>query len=205
MDFFEHPTIIGNDPCIERPNSDLVWYYEGRNGWWRYDTRTATEIEAAFTQSLQSCEVCVAGHIYVVDFAQMCQARKDRPGRTRRIKRDSADLEMKGVAGLRLSLLKKAAQESVVCDSTPVDVVGDSVASCSDTSVPDHNSSSEPTSDTVPASLDQLMTPLVNVSLGGDSENVTPDPATTHDSVPSPTRPRRSSRTRARHRSDLRD
>lgn len=205
MDFFEHPTVIANDPCIERSNSDLVWYYEGRNGWWRYDTRTASEIEAAFTQSLQSCEVCVAGHIYVVDFAQMCQARKDRPGRTRRIKRDSADLETKGVAGLRISLLKKVAEESAVCGSTPADVIGCSIASCSDAALPDHNSSSEPTSYDGSASPDQLMTPLVNVSLSGDSENASSDPASIHDSSPLPTHLRRSSRTRARHRPDLSD
>ncbi|VDN16490.1 unnamed protein product [Dibothriocephalus latus] len=183
----------------------MVWYYEGRNGWWRYDTRTASEIEAAFTQSLQSCEVCIAGHIYIVDFTQMCQARKDRPGRTRRIKRDSADLEAKGIAGLRLSLLEKAAQESVVCGSAPADIISGSVASCSDASAPDHNSSSGPMSCGASVSPDQLTTPLVNVNLEDDSENVSPDLDSIRDSAPSPTRLRRSSRTRARHRSDLRD
>lgn len=57
----------------ERINSDFVWYYEGRNGWWQYDDRTASEIETAFRRPDASCEVFIAGHIYVVDFGNMCQ------------------------------------------------------------------------------------------------------------------------------------
>lgn len=58
----------------DRQPSDMVWYYEGRNGWWQYDERTTTEIESAFSQSLLKCEVFIAGHFYVIDFANMCQA-----------------------------------------------------------------------------------------------------------------------------------
>lgn len=58
---------------IERIPSEMVWYYEGRNGWWQYDERTASEIETAFSESLPKCEVFIAGHFYIIDFVNMCQ------------------------------------------------------------------------------------------------------------------------------------
>lgn len=113
---------------------DYKWFYEGRNGWWEYDPRTALDLEMAFkaaaahqstsqsdndpsedadedevTQSeqpptLSSCELLIAGFLYVVDFEQMVQHRRNDPNRRRRIKRDLvANVDnCKGVAGLRL-------------------------------------------------------------------------------------------------------
>ena len=43
--------------------------------------------------------------MYVIDLMQMVQYRKDRPGRTRRIKRDLVTAPRKGVAGLREDLI----------------------------------------------------------------------------------------------------
>ncbi|KAL5970023.1 hypothetical protein TSMEX_002221 [Taenia solium] len=109
MNFFDNPNVIRDSSDsreIERPPVEFTWYYEGRNGWWQYDERTAEEIEAAYTQSLPQCEVFIAGHFYVIDFTNMCQYRKDHTGRSRRIKRDSAGMSKKGIAGIRLSLLQ---------------------------------------------------------------------------------------------------
>ncbi|KAL5111678.1 hypothetical protein TcWFU_002997 [Taenia crassiceps] len=109
MNFFDNPNIIrgsDNSQGLERPPLEFMWYYEGRNGWWQYDERTAGEIETAYTQSLPQCDVFIAGHFYVVDFINMCQYRKDHTGRIRRIKRDSAGMSKKGIAGIRLSLLQ---------------------------------------------------------------------------------------------------
>ncbi|KAM3180933.1 hypothetical protein ACTXT7_015336 [Hymenolepis weldensis] len=101
----------------DRLPSELVWYYEGRNGWWQYDERTANEIESAFSQSLSKCEVLIAGHFYIIDFVNMCQFRKDHSGRSRRIKRDSPNTSKKGVAGIRLSLLQPSLEANVDEDS----------------------------------------------------------------------------------------
>ena len=59
--FLEHPTLVINETSepeednddeeedIEelgagQDHSEYKWYYQGRNGWWEYDARTAQEI-----------------------------------------------------------------------------------------------------------------------------------------------------------------
>ncbi|VDM17001.1 unnamed protein product [Hydatigera taeniaeformis] len=119
MNFFENPNVIHSScesEMTERSPLEFIWYYEGHNGWWQYDERTASEIEAAYLQSLPQCDVFIAGHFYVVDFANMCQYRKDHSGRNRRIKRDSVDISKKGIAGIRLSLIQslETSEEGVI-------------------------------------------------------------------------------------------
>ncbi|EUB58418.1 putative ligase protein [Echinococcus granulosus] len=124
MIFFENPNIIrnlGDSGETERPPLEFMWYYEGHNGWWQYDERTAVEIEAAYAQSLPRCEVFIAGHFYVVDFANMCQYRKDHSGRSRRIKRGSVDMSKKGIAGIRLSLLQPSEASEAADDEENVE------------------------------------------------------------------------------------
>uniref|UniRef100_A0A5K3FRR6 E3 ubiquitin-protein ligase n=1 Tax=Mesocestoides corti TaxID=53468 RepID=A0A5K3FRR6_MESCO len=121
MNFFDNPNVIrptNTSQPVDRTNPEFAWYYEGHNGWWQYDERTAVDIETAFSQSLAFCEVFVAGHFYVIDFTNMCQYRKDRSGRSRRIKRDSVALTKKGVAGIRLSILEsREAGDEGECDA----------------------------------------------------------------------------------------
>lgn len=81
---------------------EFAWYYEGRNGWWQYDERTSHELEEAFNRAQKSTEVLIAGFLYVADFENMVQYRRNEHGRRRRIKRDMVDIPKKGVAGLRL-------------------------------------------------------------------------------------------------------
>nr|CDS33000.1 E3 ubiquitin protein ligase RNF146 [Hymenolepis microstoma] len=134
MGFFNNPNIIhtvNEGPKQDRPSSELVWYYEGRNGWWQYDERTADEIESAFSQSLPKCEVFIAGHFYVIDFVNMCQYRKDNSGRSRRIKRDSPNTSKKGVAGIRLSLLQLSSEANGDEDGDE-DSTNDNVSDISD-------------------------------------------------------------------------
>lgn len=78
------------------------WFYEGRNGWWLYDERTSQEIEAAWSNDEQRCELLIAGFLYIIDFEHMLQYRRNDPSRRRRIKRDQASGPKKGVAGLRM-------------------------------------------------------------------------------------------------------
>ena len=126
-DFFENPTLVkvvgttaeaavpkcsrvedlqnnpgaGNVESASEEFEEYVWFYEGRNGWWQYDEKTSSEVENVFKTGKRSCTLLIAGFLYTVDFENMFQARKQEPGRRRRIKRDKLDAESKGVAGIR--------------------------------------------------------------------------------------------------------
>lgn len=78
------------------------WFYEGRNGWWQYDQRASTILEDAYTSEARSCELNIAGFIYLINFENMVQFRKSHPARCRRIKRDKAGVDRKGIAGLKV-------------------------------------------------------------------------------------------------------
>ncbi|ODM92983.1 hypothetical protein Ocin01_13694 [Orchesella cincta] len=79
------------------------WYYEGRGGgWWLYDERTMNELEKAFKNSQQTCQLVLAGHIYVVDFTQMIQYRLTDVNAVRRIKHGT-NQPVKGVAGILMT------------------------------------------------------------------------------------------------------
>lgn len=73
-------------------------------GWWQYDQRTSQEIETAYKKGETSCEVSIAGRIYVIDFENMKQRQKFRELRVRQIKRDLVSIPKKGVSGIRLSV-----------------------------------------------------------------------------------------------------
>ena len=85
-------TTSGNENC---------WYYEGRNGWWKFDERSNEDLETLYAENPDDkIELLICGHLYVIDFEANVQFRKDGTGRVRRIKRDKRDLPAKGVAGL---------------------------------------------------------------------------------------------------------
>ncbi len=96
---------------ISRTRSDLEsategvrgwqWFYEGRGGgWWKFEVRLNQEIEEAFSAQEAKLETLICGNLYVVDFQEMTQYRKDIPMRKRKIKRDVVFAQCKGVAGL---------------------------------------------------------------------------------------------------------
>uniref|UniRef100_A0A914VGI4 E3 ubiquitin-protein ligase n=1 Tax=Plectus sambesii TaxID=2011161 RepID=A0A914VGI4_9BILA len=92
-------------PVEKEDGDEFEWYYEARNGgWWRYETRQETELEAAFAEEKDRLELLIAGHVYVVDLQLMLQYRKDQPARRRTIKRNrcSVAIDIKGIAGLRI-------------------------------------------------------------------------------------------------------
>ncbi len=78
------------------------WFYEGRDGWWKFEVRHNQELEEAFQNGLNTCEALICGHIYVIDFTRMIQFRKDSLPKKRRIKRDVIRAKCKGVAGMVL-------------------------------------------------------------------------------------------------------
>ncbi|CAL8086725.1 unnamed protein product [Calicophoron daubneyi] len=93
--------------AVDHAAPEYCWFYEGFAGWWQYDERTSEELEGAFIRKLQSCEVSLAGFIYTIDFQSMTQMRKDHSGRKRRIKRDLATCEKKGIAGIRIDSIQE--------------------------------------------------------------------------------------------------
>lgn len=137
VDYLENPTLI---KVVEKVNKEekatktkekhgdesaeeFVWYYEGRNGWWSYDEKTSPEVEKAFKSGQRSCTLLIAGFLYVIDFENMFQTRKNEPGRRRRIKRDKKDVESKGVAGIRIpgSSRSNSTAPTQTVDSTATD------------------------------------------------------------------------------------
>ncbi|XP_077991417.1 uncharacterized protein LOC144445660 [Glandiceps talaboti] len=107
MEFLNHPNLVntGEDICVpEEPSGgkeDYLWFYEGRNGWWQYDQRTIIELEDAYKQKQRCVELLIAGFLYVIDFENLIQIRRNDPTRRRRIKRDLATVPKKGVAGIK--------------------------------------------------------------------------------------------------------
>ncbi|XP_054717397.1 E3 ubiquitin-protein ligase RNF146-B-like [Uloborus diversus] len=99
---------LDNPQLIAAPHQNITfdgsyqWFYEGRNGWWQYDDRTSLEIESAYRKGEKSCEVLIAGFLYIIDFQEKLQVRRCDPHRRRRIKRDLTSIPKKGVAGIRL-------------------------------------------------------------------------------------------------------
>ena len=99
---------IANNNSPSSSETNYHWFYEGRNGWWRYDNRTSVEIEEAHLKQEKTVNVQVAGYVYVIDFEKMLQFRHNGQSRKRKIKRELAstpkkDLNIKGVAGLCFS------------------------------------------------------------------------------------------------------
>lgn len=75
-------------------------------GWWRYDERTNSEIEEAYTQGQSSIMLLIAGYNYDIDLTNMRQSRSHCPGLRRRIKRDIVSSAAKGIAGLSAKTLR---------------------------------------------------------------------------------------------------
>ncbi len=121
--YLDHPTLVKDDPLlggaaalVEDSNGpgtetsevddeeEYQWFYQGRNGWWKYDERTAEELESHFKKGEQHCELLIAGFLYCIDFEGMFQCRRNEPQRRRTIRRDLASnvSDKKGVAGLRI-------------------------------------------------------------------------------------------------------
>lgn len=118
----EVPEASGSDPD-HSPEHDIRWFYQGRNGWWEYDERTAQELEHHHKKGDKNCELLIAGFLYVIDFENMFQCRRNEPQRRRQIKRDSVInvSDKKGIAGIRKNRV----------DLSDVDDISDQVSNLS--------------------------------------------------------------------------
>lgn len=87
--------------------NEFVWYYQGTNGWWKYDATNAALIEAAYKayrngEGPAKIQLPIVQNNYIIDFPSMHQYRVDNPHLRRKIIRDSSSLpNCKGVAGNR--------------------------------------------------------------------------------------------------------
>lgn len=139
-DFLERPQLVEVDePQKETAEveDEYHWFYEGRNGWWQYDMRTSLELETAYKQGKRTCELLIAGFLYIADFGSMLQLRRNDPSRRRRIKRDLHNVPKKGVAGLRLNTQE---EDQIVREirgaERPVSPVSDNIGIADGTNTP---------------------------------------------------------------------
>lgn len=70
-------------------------------GWWKYDARTSSDLEAIYDLGEAQYELMICGELYVIDLQNLCQYKKYQPHRKRKIKRDLNISPCKGVAGVR--------------------------------------------------------------------------------------------------------
>jgi E3 ubiquitin-protein ligase RNF146 len=101
-DFFRHPQMNrpSCSPFVGGQIENECWFYEGKNGWWKFDERNNEDIEDMYSKGVPKADLLICGNMYVIDYQNYLQYRKDGCGRVRRIKRDNPSVSVKGVAGL---------------------------------------------------------------------------------------------------------
>jgi len=92
---------LNDTPPLLADEEEWQWFYEGRNGWWRFEERNNEELEENFSAGHNMFETMICGNLYMIDFQAMEQFQKGFPNRKRKIKRDSRTSFCKGVAGLQ--------------------------------------------------------------------------------------------------------
>lgn len=104
LDYLNNPSLLRKEDLLRDSSSEdgFSWFYEGRNGWWQYDERTSNELEDKYKRDIKVFDMLIAGFLYVIDFENMLQVRRNDPTRRRKIKRDRKDIPKKGVAGLTI-------------------------------------------------------------------------------------------------------
>jgi len=89
------------DDTLPEDEAAWQWFYQGRNGWWKFEERNNEELEENYSLGQKVFETMICGNLYVIDFQAMEQCQKGFPNRKRKIKRDSKTIICKGVAGLQ--------------------------------------------------------------------------------------------------------
>ncbi|XP_030750414.1 E3 ubiquitin-protein ligase RNF146 isoform X2 [Sitophilus oryzae] len=99
-DFVDQPQLLQDvelSDSSEGFDGGYQWFYEGRNGWWKYEHRTAEEIESAFKLDISLINIMICGGAYIIDFQNLIQYPKSHPNRKRSIRRDKIqNLNVKG-------------------------------------------------------------------------------------------------------------
>jgi len=89
------------DDTLPEDEAGWQWFYQGRNGWWKFEERNNEELEENYSLGQKVFETMICGNLYIIDFGAMEQYQKGFPNRKRKIKRDSKTIICKGVAGLQ--------------------------------------------------------------------------------------------------------
>ena len=169
-DFFCRPNLVRRDD-LEQPltfDDGYGWFYEGVNGWWQYDDRTSKELEFHHKAGHPTCELLIAGYVYIIDLNNMAQCRRNDRTKKRRIKRDLVNIPgRKGVAGLKIS------SGAVVLDSDRPGADG-------------HETTSTSTSSGSSQSVRQTI-PIRQVDRSGDHQSLSPP--TPHNTPQTPMTP----------------
>ncbi|CAH2039618.1 unnamed protein product, partial [Iphiclides podalirius] len=146
-DYLNNPVVLTQDKKPEENhNQDYQWYYEGGNGWWKYDKRSNTYLEETYSKGEKEGSLLLAGNLYRIDFEKNVQVRVNDQTKTRKIRRDTPFLPSKGIAGIRVTNgLEPEPQVEIREDSQDTDgelqIVADQ--DINDTDLSDENSFSE--------------------------------------------------------------
>lgn len=135
VQFLRNPQLLSDaEDKTAEAESRYIWYYQGRNGWWQYDERTSCDLEEAHNAGTKTIELLIAGFLYTIDLDEMVQKRRNDPSRSRKIKRDIADIpDKKGVAGIRA---EKRHQPNNTSNVTVMDCQSAVVSSSTGASLP---------------------------------------------------------------------
>ncbi|XP_026316888.1 uncharacterized protein LOC113227988 isoform X2 [Hyposmocoma kahamanoa] len=88
------------------PHSTAMWphiLFFMCKGWWKYDERSNSELEAAFNSGETACKLLLAGALYCIDFQNMVQVHSRNHTKRRHVKRDTPTLPAKGIAGIKIT------------------------------------------------------------------------------------------------------
>ncbi|XP_014368885.2 E3 ubiquitin-protein ligase RNF146-A isoform X1 [Papilio machaon] len=103
-DYLNNPVLLSHDKnSEENRNQDYQWYYEGGNGWWKYDRRSNSYLEELYNKGEKEGSLLLAGNLYRIDFEKNIQIRVSDQTKTRKIRRDTPFLPAKGIAGIIVS------------------------------------------------------------------------------------------------------
>lgn len=102
---FQEHDILGA-ARVPSSSDGYYWFYEGFRGWWLYDAETNNVIEETYKRFQSGgspiLERFIAGSVYIIDVLNMTQQKKDGEGRSRRVCRQTLELEnILGIAGLK--------------------------------------------------------------------------------------------------------
>lgn len=103
-EYFDNPTLLRYEDLEQTKKYDnqYQWFYQGGSGWWQYDDRTSQELESKHKNGEKVFEILIAGFLYIIDFENMVQVRRNDRSRKRKIRRDLVSIPgVKGVAGLK--------------------------------------------------------------------------------------------------------
>ncbi|XP_050351452.1 E3 ubiquitin-protein ligase RNF146-B [Nymphalis io] len=177
-DYFDHPDLIEKlgleEIASEGDTEKYQWYYEGRNGWWKYDERSNMDLENMYSSGETECLLLLAGTIYCVDFHNMIQIRRSDPTKRRRVKRDIPTLPSKGIAGIKKVELSHTEVLDSNHENSESNENEEGIQVGSPNLVPGNYSTNTPTS---PISVDDLIDNLRQIDLHPD------DPLSTEQDV----------------------